>query len=76
MAKLLFSKKFLNKQKEKETKKPSQNLYFDQVLKEIKTLYKLTKLKSISSQKLNTLKYAYNLLVLSRLKNSLKSNKS
>ena len=72
----ILSKKFLTKEKQKTMKEPSVNLYFNQVLKEIRTLYKLNKLKSISLQKLNTLKYAYNLLVLNYLKNILKFNRS
>jgi molecular chaperone DnaK len=63
----ILSEKFL-------TKETSEKLYFNQVLKEIRTLYKLSKLKSISSQKVNNLKYAYNLLVLSYFKNQLKGN--
>ena len=72
----ILSKKFLTKGKQKVTEESSENLYFNQVLKEITTLYKLNKLKSISSQKLTTLKYAYNLLVLHYLKSTLKFNKN
>ena len=54
----------------------SEKLYFSEVLKEIKTLYKQNRFKSISSQKIDNLKYAYSLLVLSYFKSQLggKSN--
>ena len=54
----------------------SEKLYFNELLKEIKTLYKLNKFKTISIQKLDNLKYAYSLLVLSYFKSQLsgKSN--
>ena len=54
----------------------SEKLYFSEVLKEIKTLYKQNRFKSISSQKMDNLKYAYSLLVLSYFKAELggKSN--
>ena len=54
----------------------SEKLYFNELLKEIKTLYKLNKFKTISTQKLDNLKYAYSLLILSYFKSQLsgKSN--
>ena len=54
----------------------SDKLYFSELLKEIKTLYKLNKFKTISTQKLDNLKYAYSLLILSYFKTQLsgKSN--
>jgi molecular chaperone DnaK len=54
----------------------SEKLYFAELLKEIKTLYKANKFKSISSQKIDNLKYAHSLLVVSYFKTqlSLKSN--
>ena len=54
----------------------SEKLYFNELLKEIKTLYKLNKFKTISVQKLDNLKYAYSLLVVSYFKAQLsgKSN--
>ena len=50
----------------------SEQLYFTEVLKEIKGLYKASKFKSISSQKVDNLKYAHSLLVLSYFKSLLK----
>ena len=54
----------------------SDKLYFTELLKEIKTLYKLNKFKTISTQKLDNLKYAYSLLIVSYFKSQLsgKSN--
>ena len=54
----------------------SDKLYFTELLKEIKTLYKLNKFKTISIQKLDNLKYAYSLLIVSYFKSQLsgKSN--
>ena len=51
-------------------------LYFTELLKEIKTLYKLNKFKTISVQKIDNLKYAYSLVVLNYFKTQLsgKSN--
>ena len=54
----------------------SEKLYFVELLKEIRTLYKLNKFKSISSQKINNLKYAYNLLILSYFKSQLSTKSS
>lgn len=51
----------------------SEKLYFTELLKEIKTLYKGNKFKSISSQKIDNLKYAYSLLVVSYFKKQLSS---
>ena len=51
----------------------SETLYFTELLKEIKTLYKANKFKSISSQKIDNLKYAYSLLVVSYFKKQLSS---
>ena len=45
--------------------------YFVEVLKEIRSLYKAKKFKAISSQKVETLKYAYSLLVLEYFKREL-----
>ena len=45
--------------------------YFVEVLKEIRSLYKAKKFKSISSQKIETLKYAYSLLILEYFKREL-----
>ena len=53
----------------------SEKLYFTEILKEIKTLYKSSKFKNISSQKMDNLKYAYNLLIVSYFKSQL-ANKS
>ena len=54
----------------------SDKLYFTELLKEIKTLYKLNKFKTISVQKIDNLKYAYSLVVLNYFKTQLsgKSN--
>ena len=49
----------------------SDKLYFTELLKEIKTLYKLNKFKTISIQKLDNLKYAYSLLIVSYFKSQL-----
>ena len=46
-------------------------LYFIELLKEVKTLYKTNKFKAISSQKINNLKYAYSVLVLEYFKSQL-----
>ena len=46
-------------------------LYFTELLKEVKTLYKTNKFKAISSQKINNLKYAYSVLVLEYFKSQL-----
>ena len=54
----------------------SEKLYFSEVLKEIKTLYKQNRFKSISSQKIDNLKYAYSLLVLSYFKTELAGKSS
>ena len=56
----------------------SENSYFTEVLKEIRTLYKASKFKSISSQKIENLKYAHNLLIVSYFKKQLtgKTNNS
>ena len=54
----------------------SDKLYFTEVLKEIKTLYKSSKFKSISSQKIDNLKYAYNLLIVSYFKSQLATKSS
>jgi molecular chaperone DnaK len=51
----------------------SEKLYFNEILKEIKILYKKNKFKTISSQKIANLKYAYSLLVLSFFKRKLSS---
>ena len=48
--------------------------YFVEVLKEIRSLYKAKKFKAISSQKMETLKYAYSLLVLEYFKRELASS--
>jgi molecular chaperone DnaK len=48
--------------------------YFVEVLKEIRSLYKGKKFKAISSQKMETLKYAYSLLVLEYFKRELASS--
>ena len=50
------------------TKETSVKLYFEEVLKELKVLYKANKFKTISTQKISTLKYAYSLLVLEYFK--------
>jgi molecular chaperone DnaK len=54
------------------------DLYFEEILKEIKTLYKSQNYKEISNQTLDNLKYAYNLVVLDYFKKQLnqKSNDS
>jgi molecular chaperone DnaK len=39
--------------------------YFREVLKETRTLYKANKFKSLSTQKMDNLKYAYNLVIIS-----------
>ena len=46
-------------------------LYFSELLKEVKTLYKTNKFKAISSQKINNLKYAYSVLLLEYFKSQL-----
>ena len=46
-------------------------LYFNELLKEVKTLYKTNKFKAISSQKINNLKYAYSVLILEYFKSQL-----
>ena len=46
-------------------------LYFKELLKEVKTLYKAGKFKSISSQKIENLKYAYKALSLEYFKSQL-----
>ena len=67
---ILFQK-FLNEN-------TSEKLYFTELLKEVKMLYNTNKFKSISVQKIDNLKYAYSLLVLSYFKTqlSIKSGKS
>lgn len=47
------------------------DLYFEELLKQIKVLYKANKFKTISSETLDTLKYAYNLVVLDYFKKQL-----
>lgn len=47
------------------------DLYFEELLKEIKQLYKDNKFKTISTETLDTLKYAYNLVVLDYFKKQL-----
>ena len=51
-------------------------LYFSELLKEVKTLYKTNKFKAISSQKINNLKYAYSVLVLEYFKAQLSKSSS
>lgn len=46
-------------------------LYFKELLKEVKTLYKAGKFKAISSQKIENLKYAYKTLSLEYFKSQL-----
>ena len=46
-------------------------LYFEELLNEIKVLYKTNKFKTISTQKISSLKYAYSLLVLEYFKSQL-----
>ena len=60
------------------TENTSEKLYFTELLKEVKTLYKTNKFKNISTQKIDNLKYAYSLLILSYFKTqlSIKSGKS
>jgi molecular chaperone DnaK len=60
------------------TENTSEKLYFTELLKEVKMLYKTNKFKNISVQKIDNLKYAYSLLVLSYFKTqlSIKSGKS
>ena len=60
------------------TENTSEKLYFTELLKEVKILYKTNKFKNISTQKIDNLKYAYSLLVLSYFKTqlSIKSGKN
>ena len=51
-------------------------LYFSELLKEVKTLYKTNKFKAISSQKINNLKYAYSVLLLEYFKSQLSKTSS
>jgi molecular chaperone DnaK len=51
-------------------------LYFSELLKEVKTLYKTNKFKAISSQKINNLKYAYSVLILEYFKSQLSKTSS
>ena len=51
-------------------------LYFNELLKEVKTLYKTNKFKAISSQKINNLKYAYSVLILEYFKSQLSKTSS
>ena len=62
---LAKSETLINKILVKET---SAKLYFEELLNEIKVLYKANKFKAISTQKISTLKYAYSLLVLEYFK--------
>lgn len=48
------------------------DLYFEEILKEIRTLYKENKFTEISSETLENLRYCYNLIVLEYFKNQLK----
>jgi molecular chaperone DnaK len=52
-------------------KETSAKLYFEELLNEIKVLYKSNKFKTISTQKISNLKYAYSLLVLEYFKTQL-----
>ena len=54
----------------------SAKLYFNELLKEIKTLYKTNKFKAISSQKISNLKYAYSVLILEYFKSQLLTTSS
>jgi molecular chaperone DnaK len=56
------------------TKETSAKLYFEELLKEIKVLYKSNKFNTISKQKISNLKYAYSLLVLEYFKAQLAMN--
>ena len=49
-------------------------LYFNELLKDIKMLYKTSKFKQISSQKIDNLKYAYSVLILEYFKTQLSKN--
>ena len=57
-----------------ELKNSDSVLYFEEILKEIKYLFKGGKLKQISSQSLEKLKYSYNLVVLEYIKSLLSSD--
>ena len=54
----------------------SARLYFSELLKEVKTLYKTNKFKAISAQKINNLKYAYSVLILEYFKSQLSKTSS
>jgi hypothetical protein len=51
-------------------------LYFEEILKEMKSLYKSAKFKDISSEIIENLRYAYNLVVLEYFKNELQKKSS
>jgi molecular chaperone DnaK len=66
----LLSKSHILVEKKLLSTNPS-DLYFEELLKEIKQLYKLSNFRQISTETLDTLKYAYNLVVLDYFKKQL-----
>ena len=51
-------------------------LYFEEVIKEIKELYKLGNIKKIYSESIDDLKFAYSIVILEYVKSQLNSGKS